>query len=297
MNKLSDMWWYKYNPINFDALILNEDIKPTLKEALEVVPNLLLFGPPGVGKSAFARILLEHTGYDHLWINASKDRGIDVVRELIVPFGTGYSLHPLKIIVINEADQLTPDAQKSLKEETENIVDLTRFIFITNEVHKIRSEIVSRLWTVEFNKPPVKEIWERLNMILDNEKVEIEKQLLKDVIKECYPDIRKMINALHMSTSRGKIKKVVYNIGEELLSDILAGILKKDVDKIRQLLRSNTINYSELYKYLFDNVGQFRSPGDAVLSIGEAHRWDAMVSIREINFMYMVFKMISEGAV
>ena len=297
MSKLSNMWWYKYNPTNFNALILNEDIKPTLLKALDEVPNLLLFGPPGVGKSAFAKILLDHTGYDNLWINASKDRGIDVVRELIVPFGTGYSLHPLKIIVINEADQLTPDAQKSLKEETENIIELTRFVFITNEVHKIHNEIVSRLWTVEVNKPPVKEVWERLNMILENEEVEIEKQLLKDVIKECYPDIRKMINSLQMSVSRGKIKKVIYNIGEELLADILSGVLRGDVEKIRRLLRSNTINYSELYKYLFDNVTQFKSPGDAILLIGEAHRWDALVSIREINFMNMVVKMLKEGTI
>jgi len=295
--KLSDMWWYKYNPVNFDALILNEDIKPTLLKALDEVPNLMLFGPPGVGKSAFAKILLSHTGYDNLWINASKDRGIDVVRELIVPFGRAMSLHPLKIIVINEADQLTPDAQKSLKEETEDVIDITRFIFITNEGHKITEPLHSRCWIVEVNKPPAKEVWERLNMILDNEKVEIEKELLKDVIKECYPDIRKMINSLQMSVSRGKIKKVVYNIGEELLSDILAGILRKDVEKVRKLLRSNTINYSELYKYLFDNVGEFKSPGNAVLAIGEAHRWDSFVSIREINFMYMVFKMISEGTV
>jgi hypothetical protein len=97
--------------------------------------------------------------------------------------------------------------------------------------------------------------------------------------------------------SRGKIKKVVYTIGEELLADILAGALRGDVERVRGLLRSNTINYTELYKYFFDNVGQFKSPGGAILAIGEAHRWDALVSIKEINFMHMVFKMLREGAI
>jgi DNA polymerase III delta prime subunit len=294
---VTDLWWYKHNPTSFEDLILNDQIKPTLEKALEEVPNLMLIGPPGVGKSAYAKILLAHTGYDHMWINASIDRGIDIVRTQIVPFGRALGITPIKIIVLNEADQLTPEAEKSLKEEIDDIAELTRFVFITNEPHNVGDAIHSRCQVIEVDKPPAKEIFYRLNEILEAQGVEIKNVLLKDVIKECYPDIRGMINSLQMSAVNGIIKRVIYSVSEQLLSDILSAILKKDVEQIRKLLRSNTVNYKELYNYLFNNAGKFKSPGDSILAIGEAHRWSAWVSIQEINFMYMVFTMIREGAV
>lgn len=294
---VTDLWWYKHNPTSFEDLILNDQIKPTLEKALEEVPNLMLIGPPGVGKSAYAKILLAHTGYDHMWINASADRGIDLVRTHIREFGRALGITPIKIVVLNEADQLTPEAEKALKEEIDDIAELTRFVFITNEPHRIGEPIHSRCQTVEIHRPPAKEVFHRLNEILLAEDVTVNKVLLKDVIKECYPDIRRMLNSLQMSVVNGIIDKVVYSISEQLLSDILLATLKKDVEKLRNLLRSNTVNYKEVYNYLFNNAGSFKSPGDAILAIGEAHRWDAMVSIREINFMHMVFQMIREGAV
>ena len=304
MKKATDLWWYVYNPTSFEELILNEKIKPTLEKALEEVPNLMLTGPPGVGKSAYAQVLLAHTGYDHMWINASADRGIDIVRTQIMEFGRALGITPIKIIVLNEADQLTPEAEKALKEEIDAIAELTRFVFITNEPHKIdkgfeqgKGPIQSRCQIVEINKPPAKEIFHRLNEILEAQGVKIKNVLLKDVIKECYPDIRRMINSLQMSVVNGIIERVVYSIGEQLLADILLAILKKDVEQVRKILRNHTINYKELYNHLFNNAGKFKSPGDAILAIGEAHRWDAMVSIQEINFMYCVFKMIREGTV
>ena len=93
--RVTDLWWYKHNPNSFEELILNDQIKPILEKALEEVPNLMLIGPPGVGKSAYAKILLAHTGYDHMWINASIDRGIDIVRTQIVPFGRALGITPI----------------------------------------------------------------------------------------------------------------------------------------------------------------------------------------------------------
>lgn len=295
--KKTDVWWKKYSPETFDELILNDDIKPALNKALKEVPNLMLVGPYGVGKSAYANIFLQHTGLDYLWINGSDERGIDVVRKDIKEFGRAYGITHLKVIVINEADELTPNAQTSLHEEIEVVADYTRFIFIANRPHKLDGAIHSRCQVVEINRPPAKEIFYRLEHILSEENVAIKKTLLKDVIKECYPDIRRMINSLQMSVSNGKIEKVVYSVSEEILSEILSAIKEKDVEKTRRLLRSNTINYPELYKYLFDNAGVFNSPGDAILALGEAHRWDSMVSIREINFMTCIFKMIKEKVI
>lgn len=291
------LWWKEYNPRSFDELILNEDVKPVLKKALEEVPNLMLVGHYGVGKSAYAKIFLDHTGYDSMWLNGSDERGIDIMRTKVKEFGRALGISPLKIIVINEADELTPNAQKHLHEEMEIVADHTRFVFIANRPHKLDGALHSRCQVVDITRPPVKEIWERLNYILEQERVVIPKTLLKEVIKECYPDIRRMINTLQMSVVDGEIRSVVYSAGEKVMSDILQSVLRKDLEDIRKTLRSKVINYPELYKYLFDHAGEFMSPGHAILEIGEAHKWDGMVAIKEINFMYMVVRMIDGGCV
>ena len=291
------LWWKEYNPRSFDELILNENVKPVLKKALEEVPNLMLIGHYGVGKSAYANIFLDHTGLDSMWLNGSDERGIDIIRTKVKEFGRALGITPLKVIVINEADELTPHAQQHLHEEMEVVADYTRFIFIANRPHKLDGALHSRCQVVDITRPPVKEIWERLNYILGQEDVSIEKSLLKDVIKECYPDIRRMINTLQMSVVNGEIASVVYSAGEKVMSDILGYILKKDVENVRKTLRSKAINYPELYKYLFDHAGDFMSPGHAILEIGEAHKWDGTVAIKEINFMYMVVRMIDGGCV
>ncbi len=291
------LWWKEYNPSSFEELILNESVKPALKKALDEIPNLMLIGHYGVGKSAYAKIFLDHTGLDSMWLNGSDERGIDIIRTKVKEFGRALGITPLKVIVINEADELTPSAQTSLHEEMEVVVDHTRFIFIANRPHKLDGALHSRCQVIEISRPPAKEIWERLIMILDSEKIVMEKVLLKEVIKECYPDIRRMINTLQMSVIDGRIDMLVYSAGEELMSDILIAMGSRDIEKVRKILRSNVINYPELYKYLFDNAGEFKSPGDAILLLGDAHKWDGMVAIKEINFMHMFVKMINEGAV
>lgn len=291
------LWWKEYNPRSFDELILNESVKPALKKALDEIPNLMLVGHYGVGKSAYAKIFLDHTGLDYMWLNGSDERGIDIMRTKVKEFGRALGITPLKVIVINEADELTASAQKQLHEEMEEVADLTRFIFIANRPHKLDGALHSRCQVIDIFRPPVKEIWERLNYILESENVAVQKVLLKELIKECYPDIRRMINTLQMSAVDGEITSLVYSAGEQIMSDILGFILKKDIENIRKTLRSKAIQYPELYKYLFDHAGEFMSPGHAILEIGEAHKWDGMVAIREINFMHMVVRMIDGGCV
>jgi hypothetical protein len=119
----------------------------------------------------------------------------------------------------------------------------------------------------------------------------VNKVVLKDMIKELYPDIRGIVNTLQMSIKNNKLDRAVYMRPDEAFQDVLNAMKRKDLDEIRKILRSTWISYPDLYAFLFDSVGVFNSPGDAILSIGEALRWDSLVAIKEINFMTMVVDM------
>jgi replication factor C small subunit len=297
----SKMWWHLYEPKKFEDMILNPEIRPYLQEAFEKVPNLMLIGPPGVGKGTYTRIFLKKTKLDNMWINASDERGIDTIRTKVKEFGRAMGFTGLKIIVMNEADALTPDAQKSLRDEIEFVQGVTRFIFQANYGHMIIDALKSRCQIVEMTNPPAKEIFNHCYKILKDEKITTgpkEKKVVIEIIKRCYPDIRSTINTLQQNVVQGKLRdKPVFSATEETFAEIFSAMKVKDVDAIRKLLRSNYISYSDLYSYLFEQAGEFASPGDAILAIGEALRWDSLVAIKEINFMYMIMDIIKRGII
>ena len=289
----SVMWWRKYEPTTFKEMILNNDVREILAETFKKIPNLMLVGPPGVGKGTFARIFLNETKLDHIWINASDEAGIDTMRTKVKSFGRAMGLGGLKLIIMNEADRLSPAAQEALREEIEFVADITRFMFLVNTTNVFIDPIISRFRPiVEISKPPVKDIWDHCLKILESENIkDVNKVVLKDMIKELYPDIRGIVNTLQMSIKNNKLDRAVYMRPDEAFQDVLNAMKRKDLDEIRKILRSTWISYPDLYAFLFDNVGVFNSPGDAILSIGEALRWDSLVAIKEINFMTMVVDM------
>jgi replication factor C small subunit len=295
----TDLWWKKYEPKTFEEMVLADDVREILQETFTKRPNMMIVGPPGVGKGTFARIFINETGMEHLWINASDHSGIDTIRTTVKGFGRALGLGGLKLIVMNEADRISSAAQEALREEIEFIADITRFMFLVNTAHVFIDPILSRFRPlIEIKKPPVKGIWDHCLKILEAENVtNINKVVLKDIIKELYPDIRGVINTLHMSVRGNILDKAVYIRPEAIFEDVLQAMKAGDVDKIRNVLRSNWVNYPDLYQYLFDNVDKFKSPPGAVLSIGEALRWDSLVAIKEINFVMMVVDMLNKGFV
>jgi len=150
----------------------------------------------------------------------------------------------------------------------------------------------SRFHYVKLDNPPMKDIGKTCLTILKKEKIKYDPKNVIDIVKKCYPDIRKTINVLQQNTVNGKLTGSRISISEALWEKILRLIIKQDVEEVRKELRSNYIDYPDLYKFLYENAGEFKEPGAAILTIGEHLYRDATIAIKEINFMRMVVYMI-----
>jgi len=294
------IWSFVYEPKKFNDMILEPTVKAKLRKAFTDVPNLLLYGKPGVGKGTFVHILLKETKYDYLWINASDETGIDTMRDKVRSFATAMGMTKYKIVVLNEADSLSAGhqgSQKMLRQLMEDVQEITRFILLANYEHNIIPEIKSRCQVIEINNPPGRDIFALCEKILKAEGVKYDKKVVTSIIKKCYPDIRKTIWSLQENTIDKILGSDMVSSSEAIWKTIFDAVISKDLEKLRSTLRSYTIDYEGLYSYLFDNVGEFKSPGDAIIEIGEHLYRNSFVAIKEINFMHMVVSMMKNGVI
>jgi DNA polymerase III delta prime subunit len=292
------IWTFTHEPVNFEDMVLNDDVRAKLSKVLKEVPNLMLVGPAGVGKGTFTHIFLKETGLDSLWVNCSDETSIDNIRTKVKSFATSLGITPLKIVVLNECDYISVPGQAMLRDLMEQVQKITRFILMCNYGHKVIPELQSRCQVVELGSPPLKDVAKFVVGILKSENVKIEKmETVLDVVKKMYPDIRSTINTLQLNTIDGRITNVKLENINGIYESLMKMIKNMDLDGIRKTLRSNTINYTELYQYLFDNVGNFKSPGDAIIEIAEAMYRDSIVAIKEINFISCVMRLSKNGCI
>lgn len=300
---MGELWTFKYEPKTFEDMILNEDIKPKLRKVVEEDnwPGLMLYGTAGVGKGTFTNILLKETGYDNMWLNASDETGIDIVRDKVSHFATSMPLTKMQIVVLNESDSLTSsgkqNAQKILKQLMEDVHKITRFIFLTNNISEMIDELKSRCWVLNISNPPIKEIGKFALDILRKENVEFKGKDVIDIVKKCYPDIRKTIWTLHENTIDDKLTGSLLSASEPIYKKIFTLLLKKEVEEIRKELRGSYIDYPDLFFYCYDNAGRFKKVGNAIIEIGEHLNRHNRYPIPEINFMRMVMTMIYQQIV
>lgn len=300
MDLRKNLWVYRYAPENFEDIIFNDDIKPKLRKAMEEIPNILLYGNAGIGKGCFANILIGKDNIDNMWINASDESGIDVFRNKIRPFATAMCLKDMKVVVLNECDSLTSGpqgSQKMLRQLMEDTYKICRFILLCNYEGYIIPEIKSRCQVIKVDNPPAKEIGKLCLKILRNEDVKFKVPTVMEIVKKCYPDIRKTINVLQENVIDGKLIGSSISASEDVFKNILDLILKQDLDGVREELKSNYIPYPELYQYLYENAGKFKQPGGAILLIGEYLFKDTTIPIKEVNFITMVVDMIYKKVV
>ena len=198
----------RYRSKTLDEYVGNETIKKTIQQYLDQndIQNFIFYGPAGTGKTTLAKLIVNNLDCDHIYINASDERGIETIRDKVSGFSSVMSFKPIKVVILDEADFLTIQAQASLRNVIETFSRTTRFILTCNYVERIIDPLQSRCQVLKIVPPSKQEIARHLNTILINE---IGKgwdvNSLVNIVNTHYPDIRKMLNTIQLSTKDGKL--------------------------------------------------------------------------------------------
>jgi DNA polymerase III delta prime subunit len=301
---MSDFLWVeKYRPKRIEDCILSEDLKQTFLEFVKKkeIPNLLLSGTPGTGKTTVARALCEEIGVDYIIINGSDEgRQIDTLRNKIKNFASTISLTKEanhKVVIIDEADYMNAESvQPALRNFIETFFNNCRFIFTCNFKSRIIEALHSRCTVIDFritNGQKVKtatQLMDRLSIILKDEGIEFDKNVLAEVIQKHYPDFRRTINELQRYSVRGKIDSgILFSLKEENYKDLIVKLKDKDFNGMRKWVSQNldhgpTHLFKEIYDLLYLHLDPKSIP-QAVLIIAGYQYKAAFVADQEINMV------------
>ena len=293
-----ELWVEKYRPQILEDYVGNEVIKNKIADYLKQgsIQNLLFYGVAGTGKTTLAKLIAKNLNCDLLYLNASDERGIDTIREKIIPFASSMSFNDVKIVILDEADYLTPQAQATLRNTIESCSKTTRFILTCNYLERIISPLQSRCQTFEITPPSKQEVNYKCQNILTKEKILFYDNNIDDVINAHYPDIRKIINTLQGSVVEGQIKIDDTSLKNSQLGDkIIEALSKKTkLSIIRQILAdSGAREFDGLFKVLYDNVSKYTNrEGEAILIIAKYQYEYTFVLEKEICIAAMLNKLL-----
>jgi DNA polymerase III delta prime subunit len=305
-NPSHTIWNEKYRPQTLDTYVGNDTVKATFQQYIDTndVPHLLLYGDAGSGKTTLAKIVANTIAKDnYIYINASDENSVDTVRDKIKQFASSIGFGGLKLIILDECDYMTPNAQAALRNVIETFSKTTRFILTCNYVDKIIDPIQSRCQIFNIVPPSKKEVASHLVKILDGESVKYEKDSLVTIINQSYPDIRRVINTTQRCVIGGVLKLdettlVEHNYLSSILDVLKSSKSKKEkFDGIRQLLADNHVrDFNQMFRYLYDNVDTFANGfvSTIILIIAEAQYKDSFIVDHEINAMAMFIQIIME---
>ena len=305
------VWTEKYRPTTIDDCILPESIKKTFKDFLNKgeVPNLLLSGPPGCGKTTVAKALCNELGVDVYVINGSDEgRFLDTVRNNAKNFASTVSLSSEakhKVIIIDEADNTTPDVQLCLRAFTEEFVGNCRFIFTCNYKNKIIQPLHSRCAVIDFsiNGKQKQEIaaqfFQRLVSILDGERIEADKKVLAQLVQKHFPDWRRVLNECQRYSVGGKIDSgILATFSDVKTNDLFKKLKEKNFPEVRKWCVDNLDNDPTLLlRSIYDGCyGALDGPGiaAAVLIIAKYQYQSSFVADQEINLLACLTEIMVE---
>ena len=305
------LWVEKYRPKTIEDCILPENIKKTFKDFLEKgeVPNLLLAGPAGCGKTTVAKALCHELGVDYYVINGSDEgRFLDTVRNNAKNFASTVSITSdakHKVIIIDEADNTTNDVQLLLRAFTEEFSGNCRFVFTCNYKNKIIEPLHSRCSVVEFGIGGKQKLqlqanfFERIRTILKTERVEYDPKVVVELVKKHFPDWRRVLNECQRYSAGGKIDSgILATFSDVKVNDLVEKLKEKNFPKVRQWVVDNLDNdTSILLRRIYDACYESLVPGSipaAVLILAKYQYQVAFVVDQEINMLACLTEIMVE---
>jgi len=292
----NSLWVEKYRPRKLTEYVGNEHLKQKVSDYLQSgdVPHLLFFGKAGTGKTTLGKLITKQVPCDYLYINASDENNVDTVRTKIKSFASSMGFNDLKIILLDECDFLTGNAQAALRNLMEQFSATTRFILTCNYHEKIIEPIVSRCQTFNIVPPNRKDVAVHLAKILEKESIKAQPDDIALMVNKGYPDIRKVINNAQQNSIHGTLEIIKEDLIEGDYKLKLLDILKNaSKDKksawkdARQLIANEKINdFTDVYKFLFDNVDEYADGKSAniVIMLDQQTYHDSLVVDKEITF-------------
>jgi|TARA_R110000822_G_scaffold268432_2_gene391860 replication factor C small subunit len=294
---MNTLWVEKYRPNTLDGYVFRDDnqkkqVQQWIKD--KTIPHLLFSGSPGIGKTTLAKILLnllEVEGTDILEINASRENSVDTIREKITNFVATMPFGDFKVVLLDEADYITPNGQAALRGVMEMYHQSARFILTCNYPNRVIPALHSRCQGFHIEKIDKTEFTARVATILVEEGVEMDLDILDTYVKATYPDLRKCINTVQMNTSEGKLQEPnVADTGQQDYKVQMVDHFKAGkITEARKLLCSSARpeEMEDIYRWMYDNVEMFGDTEDqqdsAILVIKQGLVDHSFVAEAEIN--------------
>ena len=293
------LWTEKYRPKKIEDCILPERLKKPFQEYVNQsnIPNLLLAGGAGVGKTTVAKAMCEEIGCDYMVINGSDESGIDTFRTKIKNYASSMSLSGgRKVIIIDEADYLNPNStQPALRNAIEEFAINCSFIFTCNYKTRIIEPLHSRCAVIDFGlkndekASMASQFFKRLQSVLQTEKIEYDDKVIAELVKKHFPDFRRVLNELQRYSQFGKIDVgILAQIGNIQLQEIVKHIKAKDFGAIRKWVATSDLDANGVFRQIYDSLYDFMKPHSipqAVLIIADYQYKNAFVADTEINLV------------
>ena len=292
----------KYRPSELANYVGNENIKEIIQQYLDQndIQNFIFYGPTGTSKTTLAKLIVAKISCDHMYINASDERGIDTIREKVQSFASTASFKPLKVVILDEADFLTIQAQASLRNIIETFSRTTRFILTCNYIERIIDPLQSRCHVLKIVPPSKSDSARHVASVLDSEGTKYDIKDLAIIINKYYPDLRKTLNVCQSSTVDNTLKLdpslLVSNTYQSQVLNILKKPTQTSFTQIRQIIADSGVNdYDDLFRFLFENISEFalNREGEIIVILSEMQYQAGFRVDKEINIMSCISQVLA----